>query len=84
MGLHGMLAPARSGPENGDEGKSSQEVERLVVYLLGPRRPDDWIHTGSWAMTIGLSYRSRTRKEQDWKIGDKAVLRAGMWMDLWD
>lgn len=48
--------PFRSGPENDDEGKSSQEAERLVAYLLGPRRPDDWIHTGSWAMTIGLSY----------------------------
>ena len=41
MDLYGTLAPARSewllrsGPENGDEGKSTQEAEHFVVYLVG-------------------------------------------------
>lgn len=73
--------------EDTGEGKSSQWPElwavHMAIYFVWKENwPDVRLFTDSWAMANGLAGCSGSRKEHDWKTGEKDIWRKSMWINL--
>lgn len=67
--------------------KSSQQAKLWAVHMVmsfvqKEKWADMWSSTASWAVANGMDGCSITRKEEDWKIGEKDICGRSMQTDL--
>lgn len=57
-------------------------VHLVFHFAQKDRWLEGWVCISSWALANGLAALSGTWKDHDWKIDDKEVWGAGIWIDF--